>query len=136
MEQIPIPTLESAVSLSELSMRRPGWTPSIVPNGQDQNMYLVVDRIGHDDVIFHEVPIGRTELEIVIKDLLQGQYDDPLRVVSFNTEEKWAQDVSEDVAREIQPRCDLALEDVPHFLEDFVAKYLGHRDRQLALRLA
>jgi hypothetical protein len=24
-------------------MRRPGWTPSIVPNGDDQNVYIVVD---------------------------------------------------------------------------------------------
>ena len=27
-------------------MRKPGWTPSIVPNGDDQNVYLVVDDLG------------------------------------------------------------------------------------------
>ena len=27
-------------------MPRTGWTPSIVPNGEDQTVYLVVDRFG------------------------------------------------------------------------------------------
>jgi hypothetical protein len=29
-----------------LCMPRTGWTPSIVPSGQDQTVYLVVDRFG------------------------------------------------------------------------------------------
>jgi hypothetical protein len=53
------------------------------------------------------------ELETVILDLLEGQYKDPVRVVSLNTAEKWSQDVSADVAREIRQRCDLQLPDVP-----------------------
>jgi hypothetical protein len=27
-------------------MRRSGWTPSIVPRGDDQNVYLVMDDLG------------------------------------------------------------------------------------------
>jgi hypothetical protein len=27
-------------------MRKSGWTPSIVPNGNDQDIYLVVDDFG------------------------------------------------------------------------------------------
>jgi hypothetical protein len=31
-------------------MRRIGWTPSTVPNGDDQNVYLVLDGLGGSQV--------------------------------------------------------------------------------------
>jgi hypothetical protein len=84
---------------------------------------------------FHEIGLDRTDLESVIRDLMAGQYDDPVRVVAFNTAERWANDVSEDIAREIRRRADIAYEDVPSTIEDFVVRHVG-RERQLALRLA
>jgi hypothetical protein len=77
----------------------------------------------------------RTDLETTITDLMSGQFSDPVRVVAFNTAERWAQDVSKDIALEIQSRCDIDGHDVPEALEDFVDSYVG-LDRQLALRLA
>src|SRR5450755_3485611 len=74
-------------------------------------------------------------LETVITDLISGQFNDPVRVVAFNTLEHWAQDVSRDVALEIQSRCDIDGHDVPDTLRDFVDSYAGP-DRQLTLRLA
>ena len=112
------------------------WTPSIVPGGLGQTIFLVVDRLSRDDIILHEQNIDDAGLETVIEDLLSGQYDDPLQVLSFNTDENWARDVSEDVASEIQKRCDLQFNDVPSQLEDFVNRHLGRRERQLTLRLA
>ena len=52
--------------------------------------------------------------------MLEGQYKNPVRVVAFNTAEKWSQDVSADIAQELRQRCDLQLRDVPFFLQDFV----------------
>jgi hypothetical protein len=34
-------------------------------------------------------------------------------VVAFNTAERWSEDVSEDVARELRRRCDLQMRDLP-----------------------
>ena len=51
-----------------------------------------------------------TDLETVIQDLLSGEYRNPIRVVAFNTAERWSEDVSEDVARELRRRCDLQAE--------------------------
>jgi hypothetical protein len=99
-------------------MRRTGWVPSIVPNGDDQNVYLVVDELGRHGRVWREADAETTELETVILDLLEGQYKNPVRVVSFNTAEKWSQDVSADVAHELRRRCDLQLRDVPFFLQD------------------
>lgn len=55
-------------------------------------------------------------------------------MVAFNTVERWSQDVSEEVAREMRRRFDLQLADVPSNLQDFVERHEGHH-RQLALRL-
>jgi hypothetical protein len=93
-------------------MRKSGWTPSIVPRGDDQNVYLVVDDLGRLGRVWREVDVEVTDLETVIQDLLEGQYSNPVRVVSFNTAEKWSQDVSADVAHELRRRCDLQARDV------------------------
>jgi hypothetical protein len=114
-----------------------GWTPSIVavPYGADQTVYLVVDRFGSLGTAYRETDIERSDLETVITDLMSGQFNDPVRVVAFNTLEHWAQDASRDIAREIQSRCDIDGHDVPDTLRDFVDSHAGP-DRQLALRLA
>jgi hypothetical protein len=116
-------------------MPRTGWTPSIVPNGEDQTVYLVVDRFGALGVAYRETDVVRTDLETTITDLMSGQFNDPVRVVAFNTRERWAQDVSNDIALEIHSRSDIDGHDVPETLRDFVERHAGP-DRQLALRLA
>jgi hypothetical protein len=85
-------------------MPRTGWTPSIVPYGADQTVYLVVDGFGAHGTVCRETEVERTDLETVITDLISGQFNDPVRVVAFNTLEHWAQDVSKDAALEIQSR--------------------------------
>jgi hypothetical protein len=112
-----------------------GWTPSIVPHGYDQTVYLVVDRFGGLGTAYCETDVVRTDLETTITDLMSGQFSDPVRVVAFNTAERWAQDVSKDIALEIQSRSDIDGHDVPEAVRDFVDTYAGP-DRQLALRLA
>jgi hypothetical protein len=79
-------------------MRRSGWTPSIVPNGDDQTVYIVVDDFGRNGRAYRETDAERADLEAVIMDMLEGQYQNPVRVVGFNTAEKWSQDVSGDLA--------------------------------------
>jgi hypothetical protein len=55
-------------------------------------------------------------------------------VVAFNTAEHWAEDVSQDVAREIQRRVDVAGDDLPFSIEAFIEMHAGP-SRQLSLRL-
>jgi hypothetical protein len=89
-------------------MPRTGWTLSIVPivpYGADQTVYLVVDNFGRLGTAYRETDVEWTDLETVITDLISGQFNDPVRVVAFNTVEHWAQDVSKDLALEIQSRC-------------------------------
>ena len=114
---------------------RSAWTPSIVPDVGDPNVYLVLDCFERSGCAWREADASETDLETVIADLMSGQYNDPQRVVVFNTLEQWSTDVSEDVAREIRRRADLAAEDLSSSIEDFVVRHAG-RERQLNLRLA
>jgi hypothetical protein len=89
------------------------FVPSIVPNGPDQNFYLVINNYGNFGPAFAETDVGEADLETVIGDLMSGQYSDPVRVVAFNTAEHWAKDASEDVAREVMRRFDQAGHELP-----------------------
>jgi hypothetical protein len=111
------------------------WTPSIVPNGHDQTVYLVVNNFGKLGTAFAETDVDKADLETTINDLMSGQYSDPVRVVEFNTAEHWAEDASEDVAREILRRLDLAGQELPSSIQAFVDSHLGP-DRQRTLRFA
>ena len=111
------------------------FVPSIVPNGHDQTFYLVINNYGKSGTAFAETDVGEADLETTISDLMSGQYSDPVHVVAFNTAEHWSEDASEDVAREILRRLDLAGHDLPSSIQAFVESHLG-ADRQLTLRLA
>src|SRR5580698_6794572 len=106
-------------------MPRTGWTPSLVPYGADQTVYLVIDRFRGLGSVYRETEVERADLETIITDLMSGQFNDPIRVVAFNTLEHWSEDVSKDIAREIQTRCDIEGEDVPESIRDFVDSYVG-----------
>ena len=114
-------------------MSRTGWSPNTVPYGADQTAYLVVDRFSSGSV-YRETETERSDLETIISDFMTGQFNDPVRVVAFNTLEHWADDVSKDVAQEVQTRCDIAGEPVPEHIQDFVDTYAGPT-LQLSLRL-
>ena len=111
------------------------WTPSIVPNGHDQTFYLVINNYGKLGPAFAETDLGEADFKTTITDLMSGQYNDPVRVVAFNTSERCSEDASEDVAREIMRRLDLAGGALPSSLAAFVDSHVGP-DRQLTLRLA
>jgi hypothetical protein len=98
-----------------------GLTPSIVPYGADQTVYLVVDRCCGPD---EETEFERTDLESIVDDLMSGQFSDPVRVVAFNTLEHWSDDISQQIAREIQIRSDIEGAAVPDYIRDFVASHL------------
>jgi hypothetical protein len=105
-----------------------------VPYGADQTAYHVIDRF-HGLGFYRETEVERADLETIITDLMSGQFNDPVRIDAFNTLEHWSEDVSKDIAREIQTRCDIEGQDVPESIRDFVDTHAGP-DRQLALRLA
>lgn len=136
-DRIIIGHLRSAHDLA-LNVLRAGEasrsSPSIVPTGNEESVYLVEDCLGALEYVWRESDVGKTDLETVIINLMAGEYRDPKRVIAFNTAEHWSEDVSQDIAREIQRRADLTFNDVPTVLQNFVDRHAG-TEKQLALRL-
>jgi hypothetical protein len=102
-------------------------SPSIVP--RDETVYLVEDDLGRLGRVWREADSEETDLETVLSDLLSGQYKDPLRVIAFNVGEGWSRDVSEDVARELRRRCDLAGLKIPAPMAEFIGRHDGQNVR-------
>ena len=112
------------------------FTPSIVPDASDQTVYMVLDDLGYLGRIWPEADEEGTDREMVIIDLLAGQYRDPVRVIAFNTAERWSQDVSQEIADELRRRCDQQMSELPLSISDFVERYESNDRRQLTLRFA
>jgi hypothetical protein len=117
-------------------MRKSDWTPSIIPGGNEQAVYLLAEDFGKLGRAWREADYEATDLTTVIEDLISGPYNNPIRVVAFNTAERCSDDVSENVAHELRRRCDLHLrEDLPPSIRDFVERQEGAALQRLTLRL-
>lgn len=106
------------------------WTPSIVPPGADQTVYLVLNDFGRRGRSFLETDEEKADLETIITNLLSGEYSAPARVIAFNAAEGWARDVSEDIADELRRRLALQGAEVPQVLEDFIDQHDNRPDRR------
>jgi hypothetical protein len=94
-------------------------SPSIVP-GFDVDVYLLLDDVGKLGRAYREVDEEHVDRETVIRNLTEGQYNNPVRIVCFNTAEGWARDVTEDIAREIQDRATSKGQELSPGLRDFI----------------
>jgi hypothetical protein len=105
-------------------MRRPEQSPSIVPPGNDQDVYLVLEDFGDWlGQAWRETDVEDANLEILIEHLLGGQYSNPVRIVAFNTAEGWSRDVSEEVAHILSQRCAEQRRDLVSSVQEFVDHY-------------
>lgn len=110
-----------------------GWSPKVVPYGADETVYLVVDSFGAHGTAYRETEVEKADLETIVGDLISGQFNNPVRIIAFNTLQHWTEDLSADVADEIQIRCDMDGVPIPDHVNDFVKNH-KRPTRQLALR--
>jgi hypothetical protein len=111
-------------------------SPSIVPDLNGRDVYLVLDDFGRRlGRAWRETEEESTDRRTVIADLLDGHYFNPTRVVAFNAGEGWSRDVSEELADEIVQQCAQDGDKVPPLLRGFVDRHGNSRTKQLALPL-
>jgi len=63
--------------------------------------------------------VERADRETLIRDLVDGQYGKPVRIVAFNTAEGWSRDVTVDIADELRRRY-AEFGEVPDSILDFI----------------
>jgi hypothetical protein len=100
-------------------MLEAGVPAPVVPYGADQTLFVVIDRLDKAT----EIRIERSDLDATIGELVAGCFNDPVKVISFNTLEHWMKDISTDVAGEIRTRCDIDGVTLPDYLSDFVESH-------------
>jgi hypothetical protein len=111
------------------------FIPSIVPSTND-TVYIVEDDFGPKlGRVWRETDSAQCDRETTLQDLSTGQYNDPVRIVAFNSREGWSRDVSYEFAVELQRRADIDGQELTGTLANFVEFY-NRPARQLSLRLA
>jgi hypothetical protein len=94
-------------------------SPSIAPHGPDQDTYLLLDDFGRIGRAWRETDEDDADRETLIRDLLAGEYNNPVRIVAFNTAEGWSRDVTVDIADEVRRRY-VEFDDVPESVLAFL----------------
>ena len=64
-------------------------SPSIIPQGFDVDVYVVLDDFGKLGRSYREVDEEAADRDTVIRNLIEGQYNNPVRIVGFSTAEGW-----------------------------------------------
>jgi hypothetical protein len=78
--------------------------PTLYPEN-DVTAYLVVEDFGDLGRAFRETDLAEADLDTIVRNMISGEYRDPLRVVAFNTVEGWSRDVSEEIAYDVLDRA-------------------------------
>jgi hypothetical protein len=79
-------------------------SPSITPTEIEQDIYLVLDDFGKLGRSWRETDEAGASRATLIRNLLDDQYENPVRIVAFNTNEGWSRDVTVDIADELRRR--------------------------------
>ena len=69
-----------------------------------QDIYIVLDDFGSLGRAWSETDEARTNRTALVRNLIDGQYENPVRIVAFNTTEGWRRDVTVDIADELRRR--------------------------------
>ena len=94
-------------------------SPSIVPERVEQDTYLVVDDCGWIGCVWRETEVGSADRETLIRALVHGELNKPVRIVAFNTREGWSRDVTMEIADELRRRY-VEFGEVPDAILDFM----------------
>jgi len=92
---------------------------SLVPDDTNPDVYLVLDDFGSLGRVWRETDEAGTNRATLVRNLLEGQYENPVRIVAFNTAEGWSRDVTVDIADELRRRY-VEYDEVPKEVLEFM----------------
>jgi hypothetical protein len=108
-------------------------SPSLVPEGFDVDVYVVLEDYGKIGRAYREVYEEKGDRETLIRHLIKGQYEHPVRFVAFNTAQGWSRDVSTEIAREVVQRARAQGEELTGPVRQFVDWELERAERRLRI---
>jgi hypothetical protein len=99
-------------------------SPSIVPDDTNRDVYLVLDDFGRLGRAWRETDEAGTGRATLVRNLLDEQYEDPVRIVAFNTAQGWSRDVTVEIADELRRRF-VEYDEVPESVLKFLEKAIN-----------
>jgi hypothetical protein len=108
-------------------------SPSLVPEGFDIDIYVVMEDYGNIGRAYREVDEEKGDRATLIRHLIEGQYDHPVRIVAFNTAQGWSRDVSTEIAREMVQRARAQGDELTGPVRQFVDWELERAERRSRL---
>jgi hypothetical protein len=101
----------------------------------EQDLHFVLCDFGRFGQAYVETDPSQADASMIVRDLLEGQYKRPVRVLALNVEEGWVRDVSEIIAAKVR---DVARHDERELTSgtlDFIDAHSDLADQQHMLPL-
>jgi hypothetical protein len=100
-------------------------SPSIIPDNTSPDVYLVLDDFGSLGRTWRETDELGSNRVWMLRSLIEGHYENPVRIVAFNTSEGWSRDVTFEIADELRRRY-VEDDDVPASVLRFLERTNRH----------
>ncbi len=94
-----------------------------------RSSYVVIDDFGSIGRSYREAAEEGGDRESLIRDLMGGQYNNPVRIVCFNTARGTSRDVTFEIVREIHDRVSRKGVEISPGLRDFIEWELDRAKR-------
>jgi hypothetical protein len=96
-----------------------GARATLVPS-QIAIVHLVLCDFGESGTAYIEADPAHSDSETIVRNMIDGQYDRPLKVVALNPDEGWSRDVSEGIARDVAKRANTEARTLSSAVREFV----------------
>ena len=75
-------------------------SPSLVPS-PDHDLHFVLCDFGKYGKAYIETDPSEADRDTIVRNMIDGQYGRPVRVIALNPAEGWSRDVSEEIAKAV-----------------------------------
>jgi hypothetical protein len=79
-------------------------TPSLVPGSESSDVYFVLDELPTFGRVWRDLSEEAANKQTVLNLIANGEFQDPVRVIAFNTAEGWSRDVTGEIAEALLER--------------------------------
>jgi hypothetical protein len=101
----------------------------------EQDLHFVLCDYGRFGHAYVETDPTQADASTIVRNLLDGQYDRPVRVLALNVEEGWVRDVSQIIAAKVRDVAWHGERELTSGTRDFIEAHSDPTDQQQVLPL-
>jgi hypothetical protein len=101
----------------------------------EQDLHFVLCDFGRSGQAYVETDPSQADASTIVRNLLEGQYNRPVRVLALNVEEGWVRDVSQIIAAKVRDVAQRDGQGLTDGTRGFIEAQTGSADQQQVLPL-